>query len=65
MPDTAYFSPHVLAVDARASGCLTCDYFRGQRSGDHVVCERAAQPSVMGDARIGCAYWLRAIGADG
>jgi hypothetical protein len=28
----------------------------------NVVCERFER--VIGDARLGCAYWLRAIGAD-
>jgi len=31
----AYFSPHSLVVGARASGCLTCEFFRGQWSGGH------------------------------
>ncbi|MGB8329309.1 MAG: hypothetical protein WCE62_04215 [Polyangiales bacterium] len=59
-----YFSPHALAIGARASGCLTCEYFRGQWSGGHVVCERFERDRVIGDARIGCAYWERAVGAD-
>lgn len=59
-----YFSPHVLAVGARASGCLTCEFFQGRWSGGHVVCERFERESVVGDARMGCAYWMRAVGSD-
>jgi len=59
-----YFSPHVLAEGARERGCLTCEFFRGQRSSDHVVCERFEQARVIGDARLGCAYWMRATGSD-
>ena len=59
-----YFNPHALAVGARAQGCLTCEYFRGQWPGGHVVCERFEKDRVIWDARIGCAYWTRAIGAD-
>jgi hypothetical protein len=32
--------------------------------GWHVVCERFERDRVIGDARIGCAYWMRATGAD-
>jgi len=60
----SYFSPHTLAVGARAAGCLTCDYFRGQWSGGHVICERFERERVIGNARVGCAYWMRAIGSD-
>lgn len=59
-----YFSPHALAVGARERGCLACEYFRGLRSGAHVVCERFERESVIGDAKFGCAYWMRAVGAD-
>ena len=59
-----YFNPHALAVGARERGCLTCDFFRGQCSGGHIVCERFEKDRVIGDAGIGCAYWMRAIGAD-
>jgi hypothetical protein len=43
---------------------LTCEFHRGQWSGGHVVCERFERDRVIGDARIGCAYWMRAIGSD-
>jgi len=59
----AYFSRHSLAVGARASGCLTCEY-QGQCQGGHVVCERFKRGSVIGDARIGCVYSMRAVGSD-
>lgn len=58
------FSPHALLTGARASGCLTCEFFRGQWSGGHVVCERFERPTVIGAPQLGCAYWLRAIGSD-
>jgi hypothetical protein len=64
MKSPAHFSPHALNVGARALGCLCCEYFRGEWSGGHVVCERFERPRVVGDARIGCAYWMRAIGSD-
>ena len=66
MPEVSapYFSPHLHVRGARCRGCLTCDHFRGEFWGDHVVCERMARPSVIGDARIGCAYWMRAVGSD-
>jgi len=60
----SFFSPHALAVGARARGCLTCDYFKGELFGGHVVCERFERDSVIGAAHLGCAYWMRAIGAD-
>ena len=59
-----YFTPHALAIGARERGCLTCEHFRGEFLADHVVCEQQDKPRVIGDARIGCAFWLRAIGAD-
>ena len=59
-----HFSPHALAVGPRERCCLTCELFQGQGSGGHVVCERFEKDRVTGDARIGCAYWTRAIGAD-
>jgi hypothetical protein len=58
-----FFSPHALAVGARAQGCLTCAYFRGQLSGGHVMCERFERERVIGDPRIACAYWMRAVGS--
>jgi hypothetical protein len=60
----SYFNPHALQVGARQRGCLSCDYFCGQWSGGHVVCERFDKDRVIGNALIGCAYWMRAIGAD-
>lgn len=59
-----YFSPHALAIGARARGCLTCEFFRGEFFGGHVVCERFEKPRVIGDARIGCAYWMREPASD-
>ena len=64
MASLSYFSPHSLAVGARARGCLTCEHFQGELFGSHVVCRQRDKPSVIGDARIGCAWWVRAIGAD-
>lgn len=60
----SYFTPHALAVGARERGCFTCSYFRGQVKAVHVVCERFERDRVIGDARIGCAYWMREPGAD-
>jgi hypothetical protein len=63
-PITTYFTPHALAVGARERGCLTCEHFHGESSGSHVVCRQREKPSVIGDPRLGCAHWMRAIGAD-
>ena len=60
----SYFNPHALAAGARERGCFSCEFFRGQWSGGHVVCERFEKDRVIGDARIGCAYWMRAVGSD-
>lgn len=57
-----HFAPHSLAVSASASGCLTCEYFQGPWSGGHVVCELLERETVIGDARMDCAYWMRAGG---
>jgi hypothetical protein len=43
---------------------MTCDYFRSQWSGGHVVCEPFERDSVIGAAHLGCAHWMRAIGSD-
>jgi hypothetical protein len=66
MTQQAYFSPHAAlrGDEARARGCLTCRYNEGARSASHVVCERFEKPRVVGDAKIGCAYWEREPGAD-
>ena len=60
----SFFSPHALAVGARARGCLTCDYFKGDFYGGHVVCEQQEKPRVIGAPHLGCAFWLRAVGSD-
>ncbi len=59
-----YFSPHATLIGARSHGCFTCEHFRGRWSGGHVVCERFERESVIGAARLGCAYWMRATGSD-
>lgn len=63
-PAPVYFSPHSLVVGARERGGLTCEYFRGQFKAQLVVCERFERDRVIGDARMGCAYWQREPGAD-
>jgi hypothetical protein len=60
----SYFSPHALLVGARERGCFTCDHFRGEFWGANVVCEQQGRPRVIGDAQLGCAFWMRAIGSD-
>ena len=60
----SYFSPHTLLVGARERGCFTCEHFQGEFSADHVVCQQMEKPRVIGDARMGCAFWMRAIGSD-
>jgi hypothetical protein len=37
---------------------------RGQWSGGHLVCARFERGHMIGDARLGCAYWMRAVGSD-
>jgi hypothetical protein len=59
-----YFRPIPLHEGARAHGCLTCAHFQGQFYAEHAVCERFEKLRVIGDARIGCAYWEREPGAD-
>jgi len=60
----SYFSPHALAVGARARGCLTCEHFKGEFYAQHLVCEQRDKPQVIGRPDLGCAYWMRAMGAD-
>jgi len=64
MAGLSFFSPHSLAVGARERGCLTCEYFRGEFWGENVVCQQGTKPRVIGDARMGCAFWMRATGSD-
>lgn len=64
MPTPVYFSPHALMTGARERGCFTCEHFQGEFYSDHVVCQQQARPRVIGDARIGCAFWMRAVGSD-
>lgn len=59
-----YFSPHVHQSPSRELGCLSCEFNRGKRTASNVVCERFEKVRVVGDPRIGCAYWMRAPGAD-
>jgi len=61
-PNASTTSTLTRSPSLRASGCLTCEYFRGQWSGGHVVCERFERDNVIGAAHLGCAYWMRAIG---
>jgi hypothetical protein len=46
------------------NGCFTCEHFRGEFFADHLVCEQQVKPRVIGDAGVGCAFWLRATGSD-
>jgi hypothetical protein len=64
VPIVAYFSPHALAIGARARGCLTCEFNQGERYAEHVVCRQQAKPRVIGCPTMGCAFWLRAVGSD-
>ncbi len=60
----AYFRPLIQERGARSLGCLACDFFRGEYYGAGLVRERwKPTRKVVGDS-TGCAYWLRAIGAD-
>ena len=60
----ARFSPHTLLVGARERGCFTCEHFQGRFWGENVVCQQDVRPRVIGIARMGCAFWMRAIGSD-
>lgn len=60
----AHFYPHRVDTPSRELGCLSCRYNRGQWRGGHVVCERFEKDCVVGDPRLGCAYWEREPGAD-
>jgi len=37
---------------------------RGQWSGGHLVCARFERGHMIGDARLECGYWMRAVGSD-
>ena len=39
----AYFSPHTLAVGARARGCFSCEDFNGNSYADQLVCRTAGK----------------------
>ena len=54
----------IAAVGARALGCLTCEHFKGDFYGAHIVCEQQDRPRAIGAATIGCAFWLCTVGAD-
>jgi hypothetical protein len=60
----AYFSPHRLDGGARARGCWTCSGFQGELLAAHVVCQRDGGRQVIGVPMLGCAFWMRATGAD-
>ena len=60
----SYFSPHALAVGARSRGCLTCENFHGEFYAKHLVCNQRDKPQVIGRPDLGCAFWVRATGAD-
>jgi hypothetical protein len=62
--DLAYFTAFRPTDPARARGCWTCAGFLGQFYGGHLVCERDGGRSVIGVPAQGCAFWMRAIGAD-
>jgi len=62
IPDT--FHPYRLTDPARSRGCWTCTHFHGNFSSGHVLCERTKSPQVIGVPAMGCAFWMREIGAD-
>ena len=37
---------------------------RGQWSGGHLVCARFYRGHLIGNARLGCAHWIGAVGSD-
>lgn len=59
-----YFTPHALAIGARARGCFACDHFKGEINADHLVCNQREKQQVIGRPNLGCAFWMRAVGAD-
>jgi hypothetical protein len=61
------FSPWVDHKGARSRGCNTCDHWWGEftKGSHHIVCEKDYPwHHVPGDAKNGCAFWMRAIGSD-
>jgi hypothetical protein len=59
-PDHRWISTHV-TQDRR---CGTCTHWHGRLSGHHVVCQEGGKVQVIGVAAHGCAFWMRAAGAD-
>jgi hypothetical protein len=59
-----YFQPMPQYEGARARGCFTCTHFQGRYSSGHVVCEHRGGTHVIGQPKIGCAYWEREPGSD-
>lgn len=54
---------YLTSADARP--CIQCEHWAGPTpSGSHCVCERGPRPMVQADPKWGCAFWVRAIGAD-
>jgi len=47
-------------------GCWTCTHWYGETcaEGYHTVCHGPHSPAVIADPDMGCAFWMREIGAD-
>ncbi len=52
---------------ASRGGCGTCEHFHGEwvARGAHAMCRRGARPLVHAQPTRGCAFHLRAPGAEG
>jgi hypothetical protein len=61
----AIYRPGQMAVPA-GGGCRTCEHFQGRwiAREAHAVCCRGGRLQVQADPRAGCAFHLRAAGAD-
>jgi hypothetical protein len=57
------FTPFRVTDPARARGCWTCTNFHGNFYADHLLCEDRGR-QVIGVPAMGCAFWMREIGAD-
>lgn len=60
-----HFNPHEDHYGARVRGCFTCEHFQGNFYGGRMVCDRNRPwRYIPGQPEAGCAFWMRAIGAD-
>jgi len=58
------FTPHRINFAARSRGCYTCTHFHGIFYAEHLLCERNSGRQVIGTPSAGCAFSMRATGAD-